>query len=145
MAYNKSKAKGAAFEAKIKDKLSKHFNLQFERVPLSGALEYLKGDIWVPEKFNEFKYTIECKHYKELNFNTLLTAKSNDIWVFWKQAIEEAKVMGKKPLLIFRWDRSKDFVMWADEITVDTQMTIKAFGYHVKIAELDKWLPKITI
>jgi hypothetical protein len=45
MAYNKSKAKGSAFESKIKDKLNEEFpNLQFERVPLSGAISYLKGD-----------------------------------------------------------------------------------------------------
>ena len=108
--YNKSKAKGTAFENKVKKILSDHFKLKFERVPLSGALEYLKGDIWVPEKFNEFEYCIECKHYKELNFNNLLTAKSNDIWDFWSQANEEAKVMKKKPLLIFKWDRRKNLL-----------------------------------
>ena len=145
MAVNKSKIKGTAFENKVKNILSDHFKLKFRRVPLSGGLEYLKGDIWIIEKYDEWPYCIECKHYKELNFNSLLTAKSNDIWSFWKQAEEAAYIMNKKPLLIFKWDRSKEFVMWNDKTNIDTQMEIKAFGNHVKLAELSNWLPYIKI
>jgi hypothetical protein len=124
--------------------------MKFERVPMSGALEYLKGDIFCPEMFTNFPYTIECKHYKELNFNSLLTAKSNDLWSFWKQAQEECEVMKVvnktvKPLVVFRWDRSKNFAMWDSDINVAEQMTVKAFGNSVKIAELDKWLKKIKL
>lgn len=143
--YNKSKIKGTAYENKIKKILSDYFGFKFERVPYSGALDYLKGDIWTPSNYQEWEYCIECKHYKELNFNSLLTAKSNDIWGFWDETVKEAKIMDKKPLLIFKWDRSKDFAMWhgADEIEVETQMEIKAFENHVKLAELSLWMQKI--
>ena len=83
---NKSKIKGSTYEYKIRDIFSEHFKLKFERVPMSGALPYLKGDLFVPNKLESSKYTIECKHYKEINFNNLLTAKSNDLYKFWQQA-----------------------------------------------------------
>ena len=85
-----------------------------------------------------------------LNFNSLITAKSNDIWAFWKQAQEECDVMRQnnpkvKPIVIFRWDRSKNFVMWDDDIQVKTQMSITAFGNNVKIALLDDWLKQVKL
>lgn len=42
MAHNKSKAKGSAYEQKIATRLSSEFNKEFRRVPLSGAIDYLK-------------------------------------------------------------------------------------------------------
>ena len=66
MAYNKSKAKGSSYEAKIAALLTKELNMEFKRVPLSGAIAYLKGDIWVPSDTAAFEYTIECKHYAEV-------------------------------------------------------------------------------
>jgi len=145
LAINKSKIKGTKFENKIAKLFTEHFGVPFRRTPLSGALEYIKGDVWPPKFMHVWPYVIECKHYKELNFNSLLTAKSNDIWGFWEETLEEAKIMEMKPLLIFKWDRSKDFVMWNDHIEVDTQMFIKAFDYEVKLAELSKWLPQIKL
>ena len=109
---NKSKIKGSAYEAKIKRYLNSHLNIEFERMPLSGALEYLKGDLWTPHDTAGWPYCIECKHYKEIQWNNLLTAKTTDLLNFWRQAEREAEVMKKKPLLIFRWNRSKDFIGW---------------------------------
>lgn len=108
---------------------------------------YLKGDVWIPDPIQAAKwpYCIECKHYKEVPLHNLLTAKSSEIWQFWKQAVDAAEAMDKKPLVIFRWDRSKDFVVWDDEIEVDTQMNVRAFGYDIKIAELANWLPKVKL
>ena len=92
MAYNKSKAKGTAFEAKIVKILNSEFsNIQFERVPLSGAISYLKGDIWTPHDTAVWPWCIEAKHYKEVNWNSLLTAKSADMFTFWEQATREAE------------------------------------------------------
>ena len=45
---NKNKAKGSAYEQKIANRLTNEFNKEFRRVPLSGSIEYLKGDIWTP-------------------------------------------------------------------------------------------------
>ena len=39
-----SRAKGARGEYLVRDMLRSYTGLKFERVPASGALEYLKGD-----------------------------------------------------------------------------------------------------
>lgn len=138
---NRSKIKGSAYEAKIKDRLNAEFpNIRFERVPLSGAIEYLKGDIWTPHDTAAWPWCIEAKHYAELEWNNLLTAKTTDILNFWKQTLREAEVMKKHPLLIFRWNRSKDFVAFNDNIVVETFLQVNSFGYSFKIALLDDWL-----
>lgn len=140
---NKSKIKGSAYEAKIATLLSKEFNKEFRRVPLSGSIDYLKGDIWTPHDTAWWPYCIECKHYGELEWNNLLTAKSTDILNFWRQTIREADVMSKKPLLIFRWNRSKDFVAYSDNIEVTNYVEIKSFDCHFKISLLDEWLEAV--
>ena len=43
------RAKGAEGERQVRDLLKGHTGLAFERVPMSGALEYLKGDIFLPK------------------------------------------------------------------------------------------------
>ena len=58
-----SRAKGARGEYLVRDLLRQYTNLQFERVPSSGALEYLKGDLYVHHEKN--KYCIEVKNYSE--------------------------------------------------------------------------------
>lgn len=144
MAYNKSKAKGSAYEAKIATLLTKEFKKEFRRVPLSGALEWMKGDIVCIKDTAWFYWCIECKHYKEINWNNLLTAKSTEMYSFWEQAVREAKVMEKEPLLIFRWDRSKDFVAYNDEIVqVDNFIHVKSFGHEFKIALLSEWIDAV--
>jgi hypothetical protein len=143
MAYNKSKAKGSAFEAKIAASLTIDFGKQFRRVPLSGALEWMKGDIMCIVDTAWFPWCIECKHYKEINFNSLLTAKSADMYSFWEQTQREALVMEKKPLLIFRWDRSKDFVAYDDDIIVESFMEVNSFGHKFKIALLTDWVKAV--
>jgi len=138
---NKSKIKGSAFEAKIKDLLNKEFtSIRFERVPLSGAIEYLKGDIWTPHDTAAWPWCIEAKHYASIEWNNLLTAKTTDIIRFWEQTLREADVMNKKPLLIFRWNRSKDFVAYNDDIHIDSYITVNSFGHNFKISLLSDWI-----
>tara|TARA_R110000868_G_scaffold5466_5_gene32902 strand:- start:681 stop:1133 length:453 start_codon:yes stop_codon:yes gene_type:complete len=140
VAYNKSKAKGSSYEAKIAALLTKELNMEFKRVPLSGAIAYLKGDIWVPSDTAAFEYTIECKHYAEVNWNGLLTAKSSDLISFWNQAVREADVMKKLPLVIYKWNRSKDYVCWKDDIELESQIHYKGFGCDFKMGLLQDWL-----
>ena len=97
---SKSKIKGSAYEAKIRDLLTKELNIEFKRMPLSGSIEYLKGDLWTPHDTAAWPYCIECKHYKEVNWNGLLTATSSDLLNFWRQAQREAEVMKKKPVTV---------------------------------------------
>lgn len=138
---NPSKAKGSAFENKIKVILADHYKIQFERVPLSGSLAYLKGDLWAPHN-PEFPYCIECKHHEEVNWNSILVSKSSNLLDFWQQSLDNAKVMKKKPLLIYRWDRSKDYICWDDDVNLDHQIHYKGFGFEFKMGELLKWLPQ---
>lgn len=136
-----SKLKGAAFESKMAKLLTSELGIEFKRMPLSGAIEYLKGDLWVPSDTAGFPYAIECKHYAELEWNNFLTAKSTDILQFWIQASEAAEKMKKYPLLIFRWNRSKDYVGYSD-YSVDCQsyVEIKSFGHNFRISLLSDWI-----
>ena len=72
-----SRAKGARGEYAVRDLLRLHTGLQFERVPMSGALEYLKGDLYVPNTSNRF--CIEVKNYEKSALNdTLFTAEKTN-------------------------------------------------------------------
>lgn len=137
---NKSKIKGSAYEAKIRDLLTEQLKIEFKRMPLSGSLEYLKGDLWTPHDTAAWPYCIECKHYAEVNWNGLLTAKSSDLLDFWRQAVREAKVMKKMPLVIYRWNRSKDYICWSDDINLELQITYKGFDCEFKMGLLQDWL-----
>lgn len=136
----KSKNKGRAFEYKVRDLFTETFDSQFERVPLSGALSYLKGDVYAPW-LPDFPWCIEAKHHKEVPWNGLLTAKSSLLLDFWDQTVREAEVMKKHPLLIYKWDRSKLFCCWNDEvIQLEEYVEVSAFKRKFKMALLDSWL-----
>ena len=137
---SRSKIKGSAYEAKIRDLLTKELKIEFKRMPLSGSLEYLKGDLWTPHDTAAWPYCIECKHYAEVNWNGLLTATSSDLLNFWRQAVREAEVMKKKPLVIYRWNRSKDYICWNDEIELEKQIHCQVFDCDFKMGLLQDWL-----
>ena len=136
---NKSKAKGSAYELKLAKILSDRLAKEFKRVPLSGSLSYIKGDLWVPSDTASFEYCIEAKHYKELNFTNLLHAGSNDLYKFWDQCQREAEVMKKKPLVIFRFNRSKDYVIYSGDGPKFYQEICSQFA-KFRIALLDDWI-----
>jgi hypothetical protein len=138
---NPSKLKGTAFETKIVKTLSDALGKEFKRMPLSGAISYLKSDIWLPSDTAAWPFSVECKHYAEIEWNNLLTAKSTEIHDFWRQVYKDATTMNKKPLLIFRWNRSKDFAAYDDfSIECDTYLEVNAFGHKFRIALLSDWL-----
>jgi len=137
---SRSKIKGSAYEAKIRDLLTKELKIEFKRMPLSGSIEYLKGDLWTPHDTAAWPYCIECKHYSEVNWNGLLTAKSSDLLNFWRQAVREAEVMKKKPLVIYRWNRSKDYICWNDEIVLNNMISYTGFDCEFKMGLLQDWL-----
>jgi len=140
---NKSKIKGSVYEAKIRDLLTKELDIEFKRMPLSGSLEYLKGDLWTPFDTAAWPYCIECKHYANVTWNNVLTAKTSDLLNFWRQAEREAEVMKKKPLVIYRWNRSKDYICWNDEISLENQINIKTFDVEFKMGLLSDWIKVI--
>ena len=85
-----SRAKGARGEYLVRDLLREHTNLQFERVPMSGALEYLKGDLYVPNEKNYF--CIEVKNYEKspLSDKLFSAPKTNNLIRWWTKLKSQA-------------------------------------------------------
>ena len=104
-----SRAKGARGEYLVRDMLRDYSGLKFERVPASGALSYLKGDLYVPHEDN--KFCIEVKNYEKSPFSDkVFTNKTNYILQWWPKLIEQAAERKQEPLLFFKYSRSKVFV-----------------------------------
>ena len=106
-----SRAKGARGEYLVRDMLREATGLKFERVPASGALEYLKGDIYVPN--NKNIYCIEVKNYADspLTDKIFTATKTNNLIRWWKKVVQQAYNGDQKPLLFFKYNRSKVFVV----------------------------------
>jgi len=106
-----SKAKGARGEYAVRDLLREYTNLQFERVPASGALAYLKGDLYVPNESN--KYCIEVKNYADtpLCDKIFTQEKTNKLTTWWNKLLIQAAGGNQEPLLFFKYNRSKVFVV----------------------------------
>lgn len=138
------RAKGARTETLARDALRKHTKLTWERVPGSGALDpkhQLKGDLYVPGRTN--LYAVEVKGYAEDHINsTLLTGKNPQLLEFWKQTTRQGHQVNKKPLLIFKFDRSKLFVAFEDmpSHTGYRCLLVNIEGFEFFVALLDDWL-----
>lgn len=139
-----SRAKGARGEYLVRDMLREYTGLQFERVPNSGALEYLKGDIYVPHEKN--LYCIEVKNYAEspLSDRIFTQRKTNNLINWWKKVSLQAGNGGQDPLLFFKYNRSPVYVVTelCPEKTQDW-MYIKFLDCYVLLA--DEWLIKEDI
>lgn len=137
------RAKGARAETDIRDKLRVLTGLQWERVPSSGALDAkhgLKGDLYVPNEKN--LYAVEVKHYAEDHLTSkLLTDKTPQIIEWWQQSIRQGTQVSKKPLLIFKFDRSKIFVAFQEMPAGDYRfMYYSGLGYEFYMSLLDDWI-----
>ena len=106
-----SRAKGARGEYLVRDMLRQATGLQFERVPSSGALEYLKGDMYVPHAKNRF--CIEVKNYEKspLSDKIFTAPRTNNLIKWWKKLEQQAKGGDQEPLLFFKYNRSVVFVV----------------------------------
>ena len=133
-----SRAKGARGEYLVRDMLREYTGLKFERVPASGALEYLKGDIYVPHAKNH--YCIEVKNYSEspLTDRMFTAEKTNNLIRWWKKLIIQAENGGQKPLLFFKYNRSKVFVVTENKPNKCKYMFISWLNCYVLLAE--EWL-----
>ena len=134
-----SRAKGARGEYLVRDMLRDATGLKFERVPSSGALEYLKGDLYVPNQRNY--YCIEVKNYKDspLSHKVFTQPKTNNLVKWWKKIVIQAIGGNQKPLLFFKYDRSKVFVVTdkKPENTIE-YLFIRFLDCYVLLAE--DWL-----
>ena len=136
-----SRAKGARGEYLVRDMLRQHTGHQFERVPSSGALEYLKGDLYVPHAKN--KFCIEVKNYAEspLTDKIFTASKTNYLIQWWTKLVRQADSGNQEPLLFFKYNRSPVFVAteFPPEVT-DHYIFINFLGCFVLLAE--EWLNK---
>ncbi len=140
-----SRAKGARTETTVRDLLRKHTGLMWERVPGSGALDpkhKLKGDLYVPDCPNQ-QYCVEVKGYAEDHISShLLTGKSPQLVDFWKQSVRQGVQVSRKPLLVFKFDRSKAFVAFAEMPTTNNYRYIycNVQEHEFYVALLEDWL-----
>ena len=137
-----SRAKGARGEYLVRDMLREHTGHQFERVPSSGALEYLKGDLYVPHAKN--KFCIEVKNYESspLSDKIFTAPKTNNLIKWWTKLIRQAESGNQEPLLFFKYNRSPVFVVFEDmpQVTTDRWIRIEWLDCFVMLAE--EWLEK---
>ena len=134
-----SRAKGARGEYTVRDLLRVATSLQFERVPLSGALAYLKGDLYVPNQANRF--CIEVKNYADSPLtDKLFTApKTNNLVKWWLKIKNQAFNSGQEPLLFYKYDRSKVFVATElKPLNVEKYLYISWLNCYTMLAE--DWL-----
>jgi len=139
-----SRAKGARGEYLVRDMLRSTTGHQFERVPNSGALEYLKGDLYVPHAKNRF--CIEVKNYAEspLNDKIFTARKTNNLSRWWKKVVQQAEGGNQEPLLFFKYNRSTVFVVTSikPESSETEYMYINWLDCYVMVA--DTWLTEET-
>lgn len=137
------RAKGARAETVIRDKLRELTELNWERVPSSGALDPkhgLKGDLYVPNEKN--LYCVEVKHYAEDHLtSSILTAKEPQLVTWWQQAVRQGKQVNKSPLLVFKHDRSKMFCAFMDMPTeLDRFISVCANDHYFNVAILEDFI-----
>lgn len=138
-----SREKGSRAEILVRDTLRKLTGLPFERTPLSGALDAkhgLKSDLYIPNEKNI--YAIEVKHYKDDHISSkILTDKTPQLLTFWLQAVREAEQTNKKPLLVFKFDRSKLFVAF-NSIPKETYRAIyiQLDNIYFYVSLLEDWI-----
>lgn len=134
------RAKGALGENKVMELLNKVTPYTFERTPGSGN-GTIKGDLHIPKFKNVF--CIEVKNYADSPFNDkILTSKTNDFVQWWTKIQKQSGTM--KPLLIFKYNRSKFFV--ATDVkpsNVEKYIDIPWLNCYVML--LETWLEKENI
>lgn len=136
-----SRAKGARGEYLVRDLLREHTGLQFERVPSSGALEYLKGDLYVPHEKN--KYCIEVKNYSEspLTDKIFTAPRTNNLIRWWVKLLQQAAGRNQEPLLFFKYNRSPIFVV-TDAPPEETKEYMFICFLQCFVMLADEWLKR---
>jgi len=108
-----SKVKGSRNERNLSKLFQEWTGREFARTPSSGGLRWSNtndtvGDIICSDKTHSryFKFVIEAKSYKDINFEQLLLPNKNKkILEFWGQVLEDAERAGDKiPLLFMRYN-----------------------------------------
>lgn len=99
--------KGKAGEALVKKFLEEHTEYEFAYTPGSGSGK-IKGDLHIEGKPNTF--CIEIKNYKESPISDKILTNKSNTFVKWWLKLEKDCLPRLRPLLFFRYNRSKLFV-----------------------------------
>jgi hypothetical protein len=132
--------KGKIGEALVKKLLENKTGLEFSYTPGSGSGK-IKGDLHIEGRKNVF--CIEIKNYAESPLNDkILTSKTNDFVQWWTKLQKQSGVL--KPLLFFKYNRSKIFVA-TDIRPTNVEKYIDIPWLSCYIIECNEWLDKENI
>lgn len=127
--------KGKRGEYLCRNLLRDHTGLKWERIPSSGALPYLKGDLYVPNQNN--KYCVEVKNYKDpvVSEKIFTQLRSNGLILWWNKVVKQAARMEAKPILFFKHNRSPFYAAVQDKPKNSNYMYLNWIGAYVMLAE----------
>jgi len=149
---NASKNKGKSYEREVANYLSDVTELNFERVPNSGAfvgganafrtktlsveqIGMFEGDIITPKEWNHVR--IECKWYKDFCWHQLFDCNGERTLNNWIKQAEQ----GTRPLwfLCFKINRCGEFVVFEEKYNLKLSIPLNFLRYHPNDFPLDKW------
>lgn len=111
---SRGKEKGNRAQRVARDLVEKWTNKKFKSTSsdsIAGGVgwnrEPHKGDLKCDTEGHFFPFSVEVKHYAEIDFAHLLVPDIKNIAIleFWKQCSEDAKLQNKVPILMMRYDR----------------------------------------
>jgi len=136
----RNKAAAYRYEKKIADRLEEFTGREFCPTPRSGGLRWKShdeviGDLVTPE---DFKFTVECKKYKEVDMERILFTRgpntTDDIISFWKEACESAIRADRLPVLFYEQFRRKSVVCvpvtCVEDLTQDDEAVCYTDGHR---------------
>jgi Holliday junction resolvase len=111
--------KGKKFERDLAKILTDLLGIEICRVPMSGGFatmhnsDTLAGDLMAVHKTDFMPFTIESKHFKDLNILDILNEKlkQNTIFEWIRQSEEEGKQMKKVPFILFKLNNSQIYAI----------------------------------
>ena len=160
------KAKGNGFELQVAKKLTKALSpLVFIRTPGSGArvggknfeaygsmfgedaMKLFTGDVAVTNERDvakKFLWSIEAKSYKTPDNFTSLASGNANVFKWFEEAVVDSAKIDKKPMLIFKWNRTPVFVAISKEesefIGIEPRFKLITSKSAIAIYELDELL-----
>lgn len=133
-----SRQKGKIGQKKVLQLLTQKTGLPFQYTPGSGN-GVLKGDI----HFKGCKFCIQIKNYAQSPFNDKILTNKSNIFVGWWNKLK-GQSGRKRPLLIFKYNRSKLFVCTdIKPTTVEKYIDIPYLKCYVML--LQEWIQKEEI
>ena len=92
-----------------------------QRRKLGKTTQNQGGDITSvdPEGFAFIKnFSIECKFYKKVNFNSLIYNKPNELFYWWDQTNRDADRDNKNPLLIMKQNGLSEIIIFSKNLYI---------------------------